>query len=122
MKKLFATLAIAMLSFTALQAQTKYEFQMMTSIESVVPGGLGRSRLITQNSKGEMEEIKLDNFFSLVGINFGNIKDNNRVLTEKIQKMADEGWILDQTIAGVYSHESSTGIFITRYIFKREKK
>ena len=90
MKKLLLMAIFGLLSFTGLQAQTKYEFQMMTSIESVVPGGLGRSRLITQNANGEMEEIKLENFFSLVGINFGNVKSNNSILTQKIQQMSKD--------------------------------
>lgn len=122
MKKIIVLAILAIGIATGAKAQTKYEYQMMTSVESVVPGGFGRSRLITQNAKGELEEIKLENFFSLVGINFGNIKDNNKVLTEKIQKMSDDGWELDNTMSGVYSADQSTGIFITRYLFKRVKK
>lgn len=123
MKKLLFA-ALFTLSFAFAQAQTavKYEWKQMTAIESVVPGGLGRSRLITTDTKGEVVEIKLENFFSLVGINFGNIKENDRVLTESIQKMSDEGWELHTTTSGVYSSENTTGIFVTRYLFRRPKQ
>jgi hypothetical protein len=116
--------ALFMLSFAFAQAQTsaKWEWKQMTAIESVVPGGLGRSRLITTDAKGEVVEIKLENFFSLVGINFGNIKDNDKILTESIQKMSDEGWELHTTTSGVYGADKSTGIFVTRYLFRRPKQ
>lgn len=100
-------------------AQVKYEYQQMTAVESVVPGGLGRSRLITTGKDGSMEEIKLDNFFSLVGINFGNIKDNDKTLAAKIEERVNAGWELVSVNTGVYGVESSTGIFITRYLFRR---
>jgi hypothetical protein len=94
----------------------------MTAIESVVPGGLGRSRLITQNADGTMQEINLENFFSMVGINFGNIRNNDRVITERIEKLANDGWELEFVNTGVYSGgDKGTGIFITRYMFKRPK-
>jgi hypothetical protein len=93
----------------------------MTAVESVVPGGLGRSRLITSDKDGKMEEIKLDNFFSLVGINFGNIKDNDKMLASKIEENVNAGWELVSVNTGVYGVESSTGIFITRYLFRRVK-
>lgn len=123
MKKLLFA-ALFTLSFAFAQAQTavKYEWKQMTAIESVVPGGLGRSRLITTDTKGEVVEIKLENFFSLVGINFGNVKENDRVITESIQKMSDEGWELHTTTSGVYGVENTTGIFITRYLFRRPKQ
>jgi len=120
MKKILA-IGIILLTTTLAQAQTKWEWKQMTAIESVVPGGLGRSKLITTDDKGEVVEIKLDNFFSLVGINFGNIKDNDKVLTESIAKMYENGWELFNTTSGVYSGQS-TGIFITRYLFRKEKK
>lgn len=106
----------------AVQAQVQYEFQQMTAVESVVAGGLGRSRLITTAKDGSTEEIKLENFFSLVGINFGNIKDNDKILAGKIEEKVNAGWELYFVTPGVYSGESGTGIFITRYLFRREKK
>ncbi len=99
-----------------------YEFYQVTMIESVVPAGLGRSRMLTRDEKGRQEELKLDNFFSAVGINFKNIQANEAVLGMKMQSLSDEGWELNSTAAGVYSADASTGIFITRYIFRRPKQ
>jgi hypothetical protein len=95
----------------------------VTVIESVVPGGVGRSRMISQDAKGGMDEIKLKNFFSLAGINFGNIKDNDVKITEKIRELTNEGWELYNVTSGVYSGNQGVGggngIFITRYLFKK---
>ena len=119
MKKIFAIAAFAFLCFES-NAQT-YEFHQMTAVESVVPGGFGRSRLITSDKNGQLEEIKLENFFSLVGINFGNIKENDQILAKKIEEKVNEGWELVTITPGVYSADKSTGIFVTRYLFKRKK-
>jgi hypothetical protein len=122
MKKTIVTLSILLAGMTSVIAQTKYEYNQMTAVESVVPGGLGRSRLITTGKDGSMEEIKLENFFSLVGINFGNIKDNDRTIASKIEEKVNDGWELMSVTPGVYGADKSTGIFITRYLFRRVKK
>lgn len=96
------------------------EFTLVTTIESVVPGGLGRSRMITTTSEGKLKETPMENFFSLVGINFGNVRMNDQAITDKITEMAKDGWSLANVNSGVYSADKSTGIFITRYLFKRE--
>ncbi|MBI4944944.1 MAG: hypothetical protein HY840_00925 [Bacteroidetes bacterium] len=97
------------------------EFLQVTAVESVVPGGLGRSRLITISEDGKMDEVKLENFFSMVGINFENIRLNDKMITDKISDLTKQGWELKFTNTGVYGAEKSTGIFITRYIFARNK-
>ncbi|MFY8033876.1 MAG: hypothetical protein ACOVMN_05110, partial [Flexibacteraceae bacterium] len=60
--------------------------------------------------------------FYFVFFKLGNIKDNDRILTESIQKMSDEGWELHTTTSGVYGADKSTGIFVTRYLFRRSKQ
>ena len=107
----------AMLMSSAAFAQ---EFTLITTIESVVPGGLGRSRMITTTSDGKLKETPLENFFSLVGINFGNVRQNDQAITDKITEMTKDGWNLENINSGVYSADKSTGIFITRYLFKRD--
>ncbi|MEK6616443.1 MAG: hypothetical protein AABZ32_10085 [Bacteroidota bacterium] len=97
------------------------EFLQVTAVESVVPGGLGRSRLITISEAGKMDEVKLDNFFSMVGINFENIRANDRMITDKISDLTKQGWELKFVSTGVYAADKSTGIFITRYIFAKQK-
>lgn len=99
----------------------KYEYQLITTVESVVPGGLGRSRMISTDASGKMDEAKMENFFSLVGINFGNIRNNDAMITTKINQMSQDGWDLHDITSGVYGTESSTGIFITRYFFRKPK-
>jgi len=93
----------------------------ITAVESVVPGGLGRSRMISIDDKGKMEETKMKNFFSVAGINFSNIRENDLSITSKIQELSAEGWELYDVTSGVYSgnENNSNGIFITRYLFKK---
>ena len=99
--------------------QPQFEWNQITVIESVVSGGMGRSRMISTNDKGEMQEEKLQNFFSMTGINFGNIQENDLKITDMVSKKSAEGWILHDVTSGVYAADKSTGIFITRYMFKR---
>lgn len=121
---LFATVAIAatLLSVYAFNRPAgKTEFLQVTAVESVVPGGLGRSRMITVSDAGKMDEINLENFFSMVGINFGNIRQNDQVITDKIADLTNAGWELKYVSTGVYGADKSTGIFITRYMFSRTR-
>lgn len=119
-KHLLALGLFGLLSLSSF-AQDQWEYQQMTAVESVVPGGLGRSRLITTAKDGSLEEIKLENFFSFVGINFGNIKDNDKILAGKIEEKVNAGWELVSITPGVYAADKSTGIFITRYLFRKKK-
>ena len=120
MKTMKLTIAILIFSTVSVFAQ-KYEYTQMTTIESVIPGGIGRSRMITTNPNGELDEVKMENFFSIVGINFGNVRGNDKMIADKITKLSDENWELVSVTPGVYASESN-GIFITRYLLKRLKK
>lgn len=120
-------LAVVTVSFFAFKPRAEaFEFQQVTTIESVIPAGLGRSRMISSGVDGKMEEKKMKNFFSLTGINFKNIKDNDRKIAKKITQLYDDGWDLHNVTSGVYSSgvtddlgAGGTGIFITRYLFRR---
>jgi len=97
------------------------KWYQVTVIESVVPGGMGRSRMISQDENGKMEEMKLQNFFSLAGINFGNVMENDQQITNKITERTNTGWSLYNVTSGVYSgNDNSNGIFITRYLFSKK--
>lgn len=104
------------------EAQAQTEYKVITIVESIVPGGLGRSRLIENTSDmdidnfttsrvdgkksdqgsvkrkdakiDELNESKLLNFYSLAGINFQNIASNDALITSKMNKLAEEGWEL----------------------------
>lgn len=136
-------------SVTSSFAQT-YEYKIVTSVESIVPGGIGRSRVIENNEEREFspvmsgesgrqkdsksrrenkaenfKETNLLNFYSMVGINFQNIASNDAILSSMLNAYAQEGWELAFVSSGVESDagkDDGTGIFITRYVFKRKKE
>jgi len=147
MKKSLLLLAFCFLGGMLAQAQ---EFKVITVIESIVPGGLGRSRMIETISETEVEdfttertdgkssdqrkvrrrdakvdnfeETKLLNFYSLTGINFQNIASNDALITSKLNQLAKEGWELMFMSSGVEGDGGETdgnGIFITRFVFKK---
>ena len=149
MKKILLIIVLALVSITELHAQVEYK--IITSVESIVPSGLGRSRLISasedrdykeftsersdeddsrnKSDRGDIrvknfEETKLLNFFNLGGIRFQNIAANDAVVGSKINAMVAEGWELAFVTSAVESDggkDDGQGIFITRYIFKRSK-
>ncbi len=124
---LFATLLI----FSTIDAIAQ-EYAVITTIESIVPAGLGRSRMIsnkedlntadyttkrTDGTSSDMgtvkredlkidnfEETKLLNFFSATGINFQNIASNDAMISAKLNEMAKAGWSLMFVATGVESN------------------
>lgn len=103
-------------------APEAYTYRQFSTIESVVPGGLGRSRVIISD-QGDQEVGKdLLNFYSMVGINFKNIASNDRMIVETINEYVGQGWELHMVNTGVNSAaegKGGTGIFITRYLFRK---
>lgn len=97
----------------------QYTYRQFSTIESIVPGGLGRSRVIISD-QGDQEVGKdLLNFYSMVGINFKNIANNDRLIVETVNEWTGEGWELHTVTTGVQSGEKGGGIFITRYLFRK---
>jgi len=149
MKKFLMVLCISLVSFIEKNAQVEYK--VVTSVESIVPSGLGRSRIISANEEKnykeftstqteddntrnksdrseirvkDFDETKLLNFYNIGGIRFQNIAANDAIITSKINTMIEEGWELAFVASGVESEGGKgdgQGIFITRYIFKRNK-
>ncbi len=107
------------------QQPVTYMYKQITCVESVVPSGMGRSRILTTDDNGQMMEKELKNFYSLVGINFENIANNDRVIVDKLNDMSALGWELTQVVTGSNQQSSNGnsngGLFITRYIFRRAK-
>ena len=146
MKKIFFTAVIALASAFTVNAQ---EFKVITSVESIVPNGLGRSRIVNaledkdyreytsvqteedntrnKSKRGDIrvknfEETKLLNFYNLGGIRFQNIAANDALITSMINDMVANGWELVFVTSAVESEGGKgdgQGIFITRYIFKK---
>jgi hypothetical protein len=102
-----------------------YEFMQFSTIESVVPGGLGRSRILTTDGQGQMIEKELKNFYSFAGINLGNIANNDKAIVDRINEYERDGWDLFDVATGshatISNGSSSGGIFITRYLFRKAK-
>jgi hypothetical protein len=148
MKSNYLTIALC---FIAL-ASFAQEYKIVTTIESIVPMGMGRSRMVDPQSSADykalttertdgkkssqsdvkrddikidnFEETKLLNFYSAVGINFQNIASNDAVVSSKLNDLAQEGWTLAFITSGVESDagdKDGNGIFITRYVLKRDK-
>ena len=100
-----------------------YEYQTFTTIESIVPGGIGRSRMLLDNGSGSLDEEKIKNLYSVVGIKMENIFNNDLSVTEKLNDLSEDGWELAFTNTGVQSPTDggSNGIYCTRYILRRVK-
>jgi len=122
MKKIYLIIAV-LASALSSEAQV-YEYQVITSVESIIPSGLGRSRLISSNENRNykdftttrtdgkkvkdkrnksdrsdirvknFDETKLLNFFNIAGIRFQNIAANDAVISSKINTMSENGWEL----------------------------
>jgi len=118
---------VLFLGFKSPQSGETYQYRQFSTVESIIPGGLGRSRVIQTSESGTEIEKELKNFYSMVGINFGNISNNDRVIVERINEWSAEGWDLYSVSTGVQSPSvsdnggSTGGIFITRYLFRKQK-
>jgi len=114
------------------EASAQYAFKIVTSVESIVPMGLGRSRIIENNGAAnadeltterkegndsqqgavkrsdvkidELNETKLVNLFSLGGINFRNIASNDAVIASKLNWLTQQGWELAYVTSAVESN------------------
>ena len=94
------------------------QYRVVTSVESIVSSGLGRSRIVNaqedrdyreftslqteedntrnKSDRGEIrikefEETKLLNFFNIGGIRFQNIAANDAMISSMINDMASQG-------------------------------
>lgn len=95
------------------------EWRVVTVVESVVPGKLGRSKVLTMDSNGASSETEIQNIFSLTGINFTNLQTNNRSITDVLAKNSAEGYELVEIVPGNFGDNNSQGIFMTRLVFKK---
>ena len=97
-----------------------YNYQLVTTIESVVPGGFGRSKVSYTPAFKGMKEAPMENLFSLTGLNLSNLQKNEDTILALTQQMATEGYELVQAMPLTSSIQGS-GIFMTRYIFRKAK-
>jgi hypothetical protein len=124
MKKLF--LIIGIVTFIHVHSigqdvKTETHYMQITTIESVISGGAGRSKMIITKDDGSAEEKELNNIFSMVGINFKNIKENEINILTTLKTYTDDGWKLANVIPLTLSpNQSGNGMFMTRYLLSRE--
>ena len=126
MKKIYVLLVVALIGSTSLFAQevktgAKKQFMQITTVESVVSGGLGRSKMIITTPDGSQTETDLENLFSLVGINFKNIRDNEDKVIKTLKSYDDKGWKMEQVTSFTLSpgNNGGIGIFMTRYLLSK---
>jgi len=129
MKKL--VLLALLFASQIISAQSVYEYKIITTVESIVPMGVGRSRIVehnvpmdykaatsTRNEENKFQknktkrkelkiksfdETKLLNFYSMAGINFQNIASNDALISSKLTEMSKNGWELFSVTSGVES-------------------
>jgi hypothetical protein len=129
MKKII--LAVAIIGGCFAEAAAQSEFKIITTIESIVPGGMGRSRIIengteidynqftTERTDGKksaqgkvkrgdakvdkFSETKLLNFYSMAGINFQNVASNDALITSMLNDLSKQEWELFSIVSGVES-------------------
>ncbi|MDW7694472.1 hypothetical protein R9C00_06955 [Flammeovirgaceae bacterium SG7u.111] len=132
MRQFLIITIIILTKFANVQAQTsKVEYKTITTVESIIPAGGGRSRMIesidevdvdnftTERTDGKKSmqgnisrsdakidrfaETKMLNFYSLTGLNFQNIASNDAMISSKLSDMAEAGWELMFVTSGVES-------------------
>jgi hypothetical protein len=105
--------------------ETSKKFMQVTTIESVVGGGFGRSKMVITKEDGTQEERDMENLFSMTGMNMKNIKSNESDILKTLKTYTDGGWKIDQVTPLTLSPAGTgTGIFMTRYLLSKadEKK
>jgi hypothetical protein len=136
MKKLlflFLSLSLGSLAVQAqeMTTQTFNEWKIVTVVESIVPMGLGRSRMVENMTEvntedfrtsrvdgkkssqrtvsrkelkvDKFDEAKLLNFFSAAGINFQNIASNDAMIAARIMELESEGYTMAYVTSAVES-------------------
>lgn len=145
MKKVFPLLILSFLfGYSGLRAQVpRYDVEVVTAVESLVPGGLGRSRMfVTKLEKNyldftshqsekkkdrnkskrkdirlkDYEETKLLNLYNEGGIRFQNIASNDALVTSKINDMLAHDWELFFVSTGVES--KMVNLSVKKELFK----
>lgn len=126
MKKATLVLVIIAAFIIDCYSQEKSEtqqFMQITTIESVIGGGAGRSRMIITRPDGTQEEKDMNNLFSIGGINFKNIKENESGIIKILKQYTNDGWKLMQTTPLTLSPgDGNSGIFMTRYLLCKEEE
>lgn len=137
MRKIFLFVAVLVLLWMESVRAQETKVKVVTCIESLVPNGVGRSRMLvtdvevnyvdftTQQTASkkdrnrssrkkirlkDYEETKLLNLYNEGGIRFQNLATNDALMTSKINDMLASGWDLFYVNTGVESKMISTNV------------
>lgn len=111
--------SITLMSFRASKPKA-VQYMHVNVLESVISGGVGRSRIIITDANGSTREmLSIKNYYSLTGVNFKNIKKNDGSLMILLNKLATEGWQVLSTTSSTAEGDDN-GIFVTKYLLKKE--
>lgn len=122
-KHLLILLITGMFAQANLMAQKPpTKFVQITTVESVIGGGIGRSKMLITKEDGATEEKDLNNLFSIAGINFKNIRENEVLILQTLKSFTDNGWkIFSNTPLTLSPGTNGSGIFMTRYLLVKEE-
>ena len=101
MKKMFLTIILltGIISLSNAQDAAAKEnpkkFMQITTIESVIGGGFGRSKMVVTKEDGTQEEKDMENLFSMTGMNMKNIKSNESDILKTLKTYTDSGWKIE---------------------------
>lgn len=125
MKRIIVALALLLAFAGTVFAQeakpeTGKQFMQILTVESVIGGGMGRSKMVITNPDGSQKESDMENLFSIAGINFKNIRENEDKLLKTIKSYTDEGWKIEYVTPFTLSPgNNGQGIFMTRYLLSK---
>jgi len=90
------------------------QYMQITALETHIKGGFGRSSLVISYPDSQ-EESELMNYQSMTGINFANVKNNEKKIVAALNKATSMGYKMKWLESGV-----SEGIYVTKYVFVKE--
>ncbi len=113
---LLVAIVAGVLSFSFRPSAPKAtQYMHINVLESVISGGTGRSRIMVTDASGNsVETINIKNYYSLTGVNFKNIKKNDKALIILLNKYAKEGWKV-HSVSG-----NGQGIYVTKYLLSKD--
>jgi hypothetical protein len=98
------------------EGNMNWEYARLITLESVMAGGTGRSRMFVVTPDGKRQEEDLKNYYSMTGINFSNVYENEEKKTRLLNDLAKSGWDLYWIETG-----NQDGIYTTKYLLRRPR-
>jgi hypothetical protein len=78
--------------------------------------------MVITKEDGSQEEKDMENLFSVAGINFKNIRENEAIILQTLKTYTENGWKLFSTTPLTLSPGTNGyGIFMTRYLLIKDE-